>query len=66
MKHKINKLELQIGLEYERGGPQACPPRTSPSSHSSVSRQQCVIPAAKESSGWEKTPELKLVRRGCS
>lgn len=37
MKRKINKLELQIGLECERGGPQACPPRTSPSSHGSAS-----------------------------
>lgn len=38
MKHKINKLELQIGLECgDSGGPQARPPGLSPSSHGSAS-----------------------------
>lgn len=56
MKHKINKLELQIGLESGEGAPGTFP-QAAPAARAD-SKAEGVY-------GREKTPELRLVHRGC-
>lgn len=69
MKHKINKLELQIGLEYwDGGGPQARP-QAAPAARA----VQAATPPG-EASVWlqgkgprgQGISELRLVWLGCS
>lgn len=65
VKHKINKLELQIGLECGEAGASRHIPGGS-------SSRQPALPPPCEGSVWlqgsshrEETPELRLVPLGC-
>lgn len=70
MKHKINKLDLQIGLVFgEWGPPRHIPPGSSSrqgrTSYHLPPGEGGVWPWAEGLCGQEKTPELRMVRLSC-
>lgn len=65
MKHKINKLDLQIGLVFGEWGPPSSSSRQGRASYHLPAGEGGVWPWAEGLCGQEKTQELRMVRVSC-